>query len=144
MYEFLTYFAPHRKNHTLLFFAYWYLPSRAPPPSTVARKEVGNQAYPQFCSAGISPTPIRLQYLITPTLWILHTLDLLRGVANTHLFISIRDTIVLTGQNKTVDIGLIPEKEVGGARLIPIPSFFCTPIYGVVFLAIPYKCTQLT
>ena len=38
--------------------------SRAPPPSTVARKEVGNQAYPQFCSVvGIPPAPIRLQYL---------------------------------------------------------------------------------
>ncbi len=24
--------------------------SQAPPPSTVARKEVGNQAYPEFCS----------------------------------------------------------------------------------------------
>ncbi len=41
--------------------------SRAPPPSTVARKEVGNQAYPQFCSVvgnpTIPPAPIRLQYL---------------------------------------------------------------------------------
>ncbi len=41
--------------------------SRAPPPSTLARKEVKNQAYPQFCSVvgipTIPPAPIRLQYL---------------------------------------------------------------------------------
>ena len=42
----------------------WKRVSRALPPSTVARKEVGNQAYPQFCSVVGNPTaPIRLQYL---------------------------------------------------------------------------------
>ncbi len=72
--------------------------SRAPPPSTVAWKEavVGIPTIPQ--------APIRLQYLITPTqlyhVWILHTLDWLRGVANTHfnkwyssLLTDIHDTI---------------------------------------------------
>ncbi len=100
--------------------------SRAPPPSTVAWKEVENQAYPQFCSVvgipTIPPAPIRLQYLITPTqlyhMWILHTLDWLRGVANTHF--NKWYSSLFTDQNKTVDrLDSRPPFKEGGNQAYP-------------------------